>query len=286
MSVRAAVAARVLESDQALGLTVAPGHAVVVLGYRGEPFLRIDRAGVAVNARSSTAAAVRFVRAARPADAAAPAWRVRDRGHAVVWHDVRPREFAAAGRRRWTVPLVVDGIRVQLAGAIWRVSPPPAWIWGALAAPFAVVSCLLLVRRDPRLRIAAAAFGAVAAAATIANVVGFMVDSNASSSKWVLGFNELFFAAIGLLVLAFGSTAARTVAAGGLGLLGLFVGLGEIDVFIHGVVLSSLPDFAVRVLAAVMIGRAQQQLHLQPSFSIRDASTDNREIRRPNDVNA
>ena len=40
------VTARVYAGDQALGLTVRTGHTVVVLGYLGEPFVRIDAAGV------------------------------------------------------------------------------------------------------------------------------------------------------------------------------------------------------------------------------------------------
>ncbi|HET8605889.1 MAG TPA: hypothetical protein VFL66_02560 [Gaiellaceae bacterium] len=51
----AAFSVRVLPSDRALALSVRPGHSVVVLGYLGEPFLRVDRRGVAVNAASPTA---------------------------------------------------------------------------------------------------------------------------------------------------------------------------------------------------------------------------------------
>jgi hypothetical protein len=52
----AAVVVRVYETDQALGLTARQGHVVVALGYTGEPFLRIDSGGAAVNASSPTAA--------------------------------------------------------------------------------------------------------------------------------------------------------------------------------------------------------------------------------------
>ncbi len=52
------IRARIYESDRALGLTVRSGHTVVVLGYLGEPFLRIGSGGVAVNTSSPTAGAV------------------------------------------------------------------------------------------------------------------------------------------------------------------------------------------------------------------------------------
>ncbi len=53
----AAYTVGVYQSDRALHLTVSRGHTVVVIGYLGEPLLRIGPAGVAVNLRSPTAAA-------------------------------------------------------------------------------------------------------------------------------------------------------------------------------------------------------------------------------------
>jgi hypothetical protein len=45
-------AARVYETDRALRLVVTRGHSVIVFGYLGEPLLRIDDRGAAVNAAS------------------------------------------------------------------------------------------------------------------------------------------------------------------------------------------------------------------------------------------
>ena len=56
-SPNAVLAVSVYQSDLGLHLSVRRGHSVLVLGYLGEQFLRIDPAGVAVNAASPTAAA-------------------------------------------------------------------------------------------------------------------------------------------------------------------------------------------------------------------------------------
>jgi hypothetical protein len=50
--VRSALSIRVLAGDRALSLRLRPGHTVVVRGYLGEPFLRLDARGVAANPAS------------------------------------------------------------------------------------------------------------------------------------------------------------------------------------------------------------------------------------------
>jgi hypothetical protein len=45
---------QIFQSDRALGITVKPGHSVVLLGYLGEPVFRLDDAGLWVLSRNST----------------------------------------------------------------------------------------------------------------------------------------------------------------------------------------------------------------------------------------
>ncbi len=243
----AACAVRVYESDQALGLTVRRGHAVVVLGYSGEPFLRIDSAGVTVNAASPTAAAVGLLRHIRAPAGLAPAWQLESGGRTVIWHDVRVRGLPPdVQRREWAVPLVVDGRRVRLEGETWRVHAPSPWPWVGLAVPLIALAALLLARRRSLVRPAAAVFGAVAAAGTVATAATFALQGSASQGRWVEGGNELVFALVGLAVLARGSADARSIAGGALGLLALSVGLSKTPVFLHGVVLSAFPGTLTR----------------------------------------
>src|SRR5438477_4097409 len=103
--------AHVYLGDRALRLSVRPGHSVTVLGYGGEPFLRID-AGVTV-LRSPTAAALGL----DPRHTS---------GRSFLWHDARVRGLPAGiDRGRWTIPLLVDGRRARLAGELLRVDAPP-----------------------------------------------------------------------------------------------------------------------------------------------------------------
>lgn len=111
-----AVKARVYQSDRALSLTAEAGHTVVILGYLGEP-----------RARSHPGTG----------------WRLRSRGETFVWHDRRLRGLpAGVDRKRWTIPLLVDGRSAQLTGELERVDRPPAWPWIVVGLPFALVTAL------------------------------------------------------------------------------------------------------------------------------------------------
>src|SRR2546423_11016824 len=247
---RLPLSAHVYLGDRAVRLTVQPGHSVTVLGYGGEPFLRIDAAGVTVT-RSPTAAALGLTPR-------------RTSGRSFVWHDARVRGLPSGiDRGRWAIPLRVDGRRARLAGELRRVEAPPAWPWLALGLPFVVATALLLLRRVALER-SAIALGVLAGAATIVTAAAFAFASNASEGRWVEAGNEAVFALAGLAVIARGSRDARVTAAGALGLLALAVGVTKVPVFLHGVVLSALPGTPARVAVAltVWIGAAATALGL------------------------
>jgi hypothetical protein len=233
------VAARIYESDLAVRVSAAAARNVVVLGYRSEPFIRIGPAGAAVRKASLTAAGSR----------------VSVHGRSVVWHDARLRGLApGVERRRWTIPLVVDGRRTRLEGEVWRVEAPPLWPWIALGVPFLlVVSYLLVVRPMHWLRVGAVGFGLAAAVGLVVTGAGFAFDSYASEGKWVEAANELVFVLVGLLVVVRGKPDTRAIAGGALGLLGLGVGLSKLPVFTHGLVLSVLPSNLARAAVALTI---------------------------------
>ncbi len=248
-----ALAARVYGSDLALGLTVRDGHTVVVYGYDGEPFLRLDSTGVAVNAASPTAVEAGLLEEPDQVEGPGPAWETVSDGRTVIWHDRRLRR-PPAGVERWEIPLAVDGARVALAGEVQRVSAPPPWPWLGLGAVFAALTAIAVVRRRPaQISRAAVALGATAGMATVVLAVGFAVHSGASAARWVEGGNELVLAAAGLAVLARGAEEARAGACSLLGLLALFTGLLKIEVLTKGVVLSALPDALARGAVAVAI---------------------------------
>jgi hypothetical protein len=236
---RLPLVAHVYLGDRAVRLSVRPGHSVTVIGYGGEPFLRIDEEGVTV-LRSPTAAALRLE--PRPRS-----------GRSFVWHDARVRGLPPeVDRGRWTIPLLVDGRRARLTGELLRVDAPPVWPWVALGLPFVAVVVALLLRRR-LLERSAVAFGVLAGAATLVTAAAFAFASNASEGRWVEAGNEAVFALVGLAVIARGSRDARVIAAGALGLLALAAASTKLPVFLHGVVLSALPATPARAAVALTI---------------------------------
>jgi hypothetical protein len=77
---------------------------------------------------------------------------------------------------------------------------------------------------------------------------GLAFDTYASTGKWIELGNELALVVVGIAVVAMGTRAARGIAGGALGLLGLAVGALTFPVLLHGVVLSIFPAAAARTL--------------------------------------
>ena len=94
---------QIFQSDRALGITVKPGHTVVLLGYLGEPVFRLDDAGLWLNQTSPTAAADRLVPKTQRTAAPGPRWRLRRGRHSLVWQDARVQGLpAGVARGAWS----------------------------------------------------------------------------------------------------------------------------------------------------------------------------------------
>jgi hypothetical protein len=123
-----------------------------------------------------------------------------------------------------------------------------------LGVPFVVATVLLLVRRRrPELRVAAVAFGLAGTAGMLLDDAGFVFDTYANEGKWLEFGNVLVFALIGATFAVRGPLERRAIAGGALGLLALSIGLSKIPVFLHGLVLSALPDGLARIVIALTI---------------------------------
>ena len=249
------VTARIFESDLALRLTVAAGHRAIVFGYVGEPFLRVDSDGTAVNVASPTAASTGLLNGTQRRTQAVR-WEAKSNRRSVTWHDARLRGLPSGVERgHWAVPLAIDGGRVRLEGEIWRVHAPSLWPWLSLGALLAATAALVLLAHGsswlPRVTLTLAV---LAAAATITTETGFALGRYASAARWAEAGYMIVFAAIGLGVLVLGSATARVAAGTALGVLALFVGLTKVSVLIKGVVLSALPATLARSAVVVAIG--------------------------------
>jgi hypothetical protein len=255
---RAALAARVYQSDRAIQLDVRDDHSITVLGYLGEPFLRLDPRGLGVNATSPTAASAKLLSTTERVGGSGVLWRERPGRRSVVWHDARTRGVPHGNAvTSWTIPLVVDGRRASLLGSTEHERRPSVWPW-LVACGLAVavlLGALAAERRRPGvLSEVAQAAALVAVAAMAASAIGFAAARYASGFTWFVTADELALATVGVAILVRGTELARDGAAAGLGLLALFgAGIGGAVLF-HGVVLSALPASAAR--AAVTVGFA------------------------------
>jgi hypothetical protein len=134
------------------------GREVMVLGYAGEPYLRVGPDGVFENRRSPATYLnrARINPAPPPPDASAdapPLWRRIGDGDTVTWHDHRahwmgatdPPEVKAAPNRTqvvvpgWQAELRVGDQPVRVSGDLRWVPGPSPWPWVAAAAAWLVL---------------------------------------------------------------------------------------------------------------------------------------------------
>lgn len=110
---------------------------MAVLGYLGEPFVRIDDAGVAINDASPTAASTRLSKNRRPASGIRPAWTLQPHRNFVVWHDQRVQALPpGVSHVTWRIPVILDGRRTNIRGETWRLGRPALWPWLTLLLLF------------------------------------------------------------------------------------------------------------------------------------------------------
>jgi hypothetical protein len=273
-----AVDVRVFHADRAIRLKGLGGHGVVVLGYFGEPFLRLGPDGVWVNHASLTASGAGLATAR--ASGQAPRWRLRSPTPSVTWHDARLRSVANGP---WAIPLVVDGQRTRIGGEITHLGPPSGWPWIGIGALFAAALGLLLARGSIEpIRNAAAWLGWASAIATLVSTLGFAAASTANEGVWVESANEVVLALVGIYFLLRGSRDAKALAGGLLGLLALAVGLTKLPILTHGIVLTALPGQLARlsVVIGIAAGAAASILGVVVFFHLLDHYEEPEALRR------
>jgi hypothetical protein len=247
----------------------AGDHEVVVLGYEGEPYLRVGDDGVFENRRSPSVYLNTSLTGGTPsadADAdAAPEWRRIGDGPRVRWHDhalhVPPGQ--RAGDRavtRWERALLIDGDAVSLQGRIVTLPSRSSVPWLAVAAALAVVAVGVSRRAWRATVVALLLVLVVADAVRVAGLVAgtptwlqsrWHVLSDASTLS-IIGWG-MAVAALALLRLRrrLEAAAAAIVAAGVLALTGGVLEVGDLTAARLG---SALPDALARALVAVVLG--------------------------------
>jgi hypothetical protein len=136
---------RVVENGSRIEVRNGTGRDVTVLGYSGEPYLRITPDAVFTNVNSPTG----YVNEKKPTPAGAgatatPEWRRTGADPVARWHDHRshwtsaglPPAAAADPQaqhriRDWTVPLLTGTDPVRVAGTLDYAPPPATAVWWA-----------------------------------------------------------------------------------------------------------------------------------------------------------
>ena len=248
------------------------GRPVTVLGYDGEPYLRIAPSGVEENTLSPAAYLNRTSdgRTALPAgvDArAAPRWVRVAGGPAYRWHDHRthwmsatlpPGVAAEPGARElvaeWTVGLRYGDVPVMVSGRLWWVPGPAVWPWGVLVLVLAGLGWL--VAGLAAWRVWVVGLLGVLVGATVMHVVG--ARGAGSVGGVVLGLVPVVVAWGVAGAAAWAVVRQRPSAGWGVvltgALLGVLAGLADVGELTHSQVAFAGPGWVARLCVAVAMG--------------------------------
>jgi hypothetical protein len=253
----------IVQLGSRLELRRTTAREVVVLGYQGEPYLRLDATGVWENENSPATYLNRdrYASLSPPPSAqadAAPTWKRLHGGGSVRWHDHRahwmstippPQVEADPATPRVIfddneIDLLVDGMRTSAVVKLSWVPRPHAWAWLGLVAVGACAVLVLLAFR-PRLG------PWIALAAALAALLG-----RGPGTGWLLAGMAAVAAAIAGLVLSARTTDSTTgrwcsVVAGA---IAVAIGFERLDVFHHALTSGWWPGTPQRGLVAVALG--------------------------------
>lgn len=264
-SAPAGVEAQVVDGDQRMWLRARRGLTVVVLDYRGAPYVRVSPSGVSVNQNSAmyylNQTPVALTPPANLGPGTPPMWRMVSGGTSYSWHDGRLHALAsvaiAPGTEfvgRWQIPLLVGGERSTISGGLWHAEPPSiVWFWPILV----MLACVLAgwrIRRPALDRRLARALGI---AALVALAVAVLVrDLHGRPGISVFQLIELAavlalagYSLYRLLFLRHGYFTYFVIA-----ILALWQGAELIPTLLDGFVLAVGPAFVSRASAVVCLG--------------------------------
>jgi hypothetical protein len=257
--------AKVVDGDQRMWLRVPPSEPVIVLDYRGAPYLRFTRGGVDVNRNSAMYYLNQTPIAAVPPSSLTattpPRWMRTGSAHEYSWHDGRLHALATVAHApgtvvlgKWTIPLRVGGRAGAISGALWRAPDPSiVWFW-----PIAVLlACALAAWRVRDLALDRRVAGALAVVSIVASAVAALSrGAYGRPTVSVLQIVEIVFV-LALLAVGLGwvlSRRAGFVSYLVIGLASVFLGAQLAPTLVDGFVLTALPPFVTRSAAVTCLG--------------------------------
>jgi hypothetical protein len=259
----AGLTVKVIENGERVELRNTSEREVVVLGYEGEPYLRVSTDGVFENARSPAVFQNRTLDP--PGDVppeydaqAEPEWRRVSDGDDVRWHDHRAHHMGdgAFPTMQWTIDLVAGETPVAVRGELAWIEPGPWWPW--LAATIGIALLVALAARYAW-RLTTTCVLSALCFAEIVHVVGSW-SAVASTTPGRLLAQTFSVAAIAVGGFALSRASRdRPDAAAPFVLVAAVVfvvagGIGDVSSWFRSQVPSTLPAGTVRALVALAFG--------------------------------
>lgn len=260
----AAVEANVVDGDRKLWLRVPSSSTLIVLGFRREPYIRFDQAGVAVNLRSPTT----YLNQPRPQYAppgtsasAPPDWKRVTGAHTYSWHENRlhalERLVHGGDARvvgRWSVPVEVRGEAGAIAGTLSYVPGPGRGVW--LLAVIAAAAVALAAARNRQAAEVVLSILALAAALVARLGRELYGRPGVSVTSLVLAAVSCVLAFVLLRALLTARGERRQLVALLIGGLALYQGLTLAPTLTKGFVLAALPANVERAAVATALACA------------------------------
>jgi len=264
-SAPAGLDARVVDGDLRMWLSAPPGETVVVLDYRGAPYLRFSRSGVWVNHNSAMYYLNQTPFAERPparlGPKTPPRWELVSTGHDYNWHDGRLHALAAVALSsgqsyvgKWRVPVLVDGSLSSISGGLWHAADPSiVWFWPIVVLLLCVLAAWR-VKNQAVDRWTARLLGLAALAAVAVVAVGRELHGRPTVS--VIQLLELAalmaFVAWGLARIGWRRAGHFTYFF--IGLVALLEGAELIPTLVSRFVLMAVPAFLARTATVLCLG--------------------------------
>jgi hypothetical protein len=262
--VPAGLDAKTVDGDQRMWLRVPAAQTVVVLDYRGAPYLRFSPAGVEVNHNSEMYYLNQTPVAESPPGnltaRTAPDWHRVSGGHEYGWHDGRLHALATVALTpgsafvgRWTIPVRINGSTTAIAGGLYHADNPSiVWFW-----PIVVLLACVLAAWRVRNAALDARVTRVLAIVALASIAAGSAATQLHGRPSVGAFAAIEFAVIIALV-AWGLWRVLSGRAGffmyfAIAFFAIAVGLELLPTLLHGFSLTALPAFSSRCLAVVCL---------------------------------
>lgn len=261
----AGLEAQVVDGDQRMWLRVAASRTVVVLDYRGAPYLRFSRSGVDVNQNSAMFYLNQTPVAETPPSGLTrttpPSWQRVSSGHGYGWHEGRLHALASIALRpgasyvgRWSIPVEVEGRLAAISGGLWHAQRPPiVWFWPIVV----LLASVLAARRLRRPSLDALIARLLAVAALVA--LGFAAAARGLYGRPTVSVPQLIPFAITVAFVLWGLRRMLLHRAGyffffAVSFVAIWQGGLLIPTLWTGFVLAAVPAFVARAAVVVCLG--------------------------------